>query len=135
MHTSPDPALVMARLRPDQLRPLMTMDEGGGAVLLAHAVSTMGNSPVVTDKDMSFPGNWRDAEASRGSPVGDQPGGRTLCLHSLAVVPEAQRMGIGKLVVSAYLQLMRDSGLCDRVALICQDVSHTEVLHLRSVSP
>lgn len=126
LNSNPDPASAMARLSADSLRPLITEDEDGHkSVLLAHAVSTRGNSPVVTDTDMMFPENWRDTEASKGSPLGHQTNGRTLCLHSLAVVPEAQRMGIGTLVVKAYIRVMRESGICDRIALLCQSVSYS----------
>jgi hypothetical protein len=98
--------------------------DGALQVLCAHVIATMGNGPTVTDNDMDWPRNWRDAEASKGAPVGHQYKGRTVCIHSFAVSPKLQGCGIGKLAMMSYLQIMNDSGIADRVALIAQDVSH-----------
>ena len=83
----------------------------------------MGNGPVVKDTDMDYPKNWRDTEATKDSPLGHQDHGRTVCVHSLAVIPEVQGYGVGRFAMKAYLRVMRESGLADRVALLCQDVS------------
>ncbi|KAI8223150.1 Polyamine N-acetyltransferase 1 [Colletotrichum sp. SAR 10_96] len=87
----------------------------------AHVVSTLGNGPVVTDADMSYPVNWRDQESSKSSGLGHQVMGRTVCLHSFAVAPKLQGCGLGKLMMKSYLQQINNSGVADRVALICQD--------------
>lgn len=92
-------------------------------VMFAHILATLGKHPVITDADMEFPENWRDPVASKGSPLGHQSSGRTVCLHSCAVCPEVQGVGIGKTAMKAYLQLINESGMADRVALICQPVS------------
>lgn len=92
-------------------------------VMFAHILATLGKAPVVTDGDMAFPENWRDHRASKGSPLGHQTSGRTICLHSLAVCPEVQGVGIGKTAMKSYLQLMNESGMADRVALICRPYS------------
>ena len=132
----PQPGSLMSKIREDCTNAVRTEDKAGKLVLLAHIVSTMGTDPIVTDKNMAYPQNWRDSEASRGSPLGHQEDGRTVCLHSLAVMPEVQGSGLGKLVVSAYLRAMRESELCDRVALLCQDVSHLDApILLQARSP
>lgn len=128
LEPEPQPRALASKISADRTLALATEDETGELVLLAHIVSTMGTDPVVMDRDMDFPRNWRDAEASRGSSLGHQEDGRTVCLHSLAVIPEVHGSGFGKLIVSAYLRVMRESGLCDRVALLCQDVSYLESL-------
>ena len=92
-------------------------------VMFAHIIATLGMSQVITDADMAYPENWRDARASCGSPLGHQSAGRTICLHSFAVCPEVQGIGIGKTAMRSYLQLMDQSGMADRVALICKPVS------------
>ncbi|KAH7160820.1 hypothetical protein EDB81DRAFT_839290 [Dactylonectria macrodidyma] len=92
-------------------------------VMFAHILATIGKHPVITDADMEFPENWRDPVASKGSPLGHQSSGRTVCLHSCAVCPEVQGVGIGKTAMKAYLQLMNESGMADRVALICKPYS------------
>jgi hypothetical protein len=97
--------------------------DGAVHVLCAHIISTMGKGEVVTDDDMDWPRNWRDHEASKSATVGHQEGGRTVCLHSLAVSPKLQGCGLGKLAMMSYLQIINDSGVADKVALICKEVS------------
>ncbi|KAJ4324244.1 hypothetical protein N0V84_003947 [Fusarium piperis] len=89
-------------------------------VMFVHILATLGTHPVVTDADMAMPENWRDPSACQGSPLGHQSTGRTICLHSFVVCPEVQGVGIGKTAMTSYLQLMNESGMADRVALICQ---------------
>lgn len=92
-------------------------------IMFAHIIATLGKHPVITDDDMAFPEKWRDPAASKGSTLGHQSSGRTICLHSFAVCPEVQGVGIGKTAMKSYLQLMNESGMADRVALICKPVS------------
>ncbi|KAL0944263.1 polyamine acetyltransferase [Colletotrichum truncatum] len=94
---------------------------GAVLALCAHVVSTLGNGPVVTDADMGYPLNWRDQESPNPSGLGHQVMGRTVCLHSFAVAPKLQGCGLGKLMMMSYLQQINNSGIADRVALICQD--------------
>jgi ribosomal protein S18 acetylase RimI-like enzyme len=92
------------------------------SVLLAHIVSTRSCSDVVDDIDMSYPRDWR-TRGGRPADVGHQESGRTVALHSLAVSPKLQGCGLGKMIIKSYLQQMNNSGLADRVALVCQDAS------------
>ncbi|KAF4339146.1 acetyltransferase [Fusarium beomiforme] len=94
--------------------------DGAKHVMFAHVLATLGTHPVVTDADMAMPEKWRDSKASKGSPLGHQSSGRTICLHSFIVSPEVQGVGIGKTVMKSYLELMNASGMADRVAIICQ---------------
>ncbi|KAF4454529.1 hypothetical protein F53441_2958 [Fusarium austroafricanum] len=94
--------------------------DGAKHVMFAHVLATLGTHPVVTDADMAMPENWQDARACKGSPLGHQSSGRTICLHSFIVSPEVQGVGIGKTVMKSYLELMNESGMADRVAIICQ---------------
>ncbi|KAK4450685.1 hypothetical protein QBC34DRAFT_62646 [Podospora aff. communis PSN243] len=95
--------------------------DGAVSVLLAHIVSTASLNETVTDSDMGFPADWR-ARGGKSTELGHQESGRTIALHSLAVVPKLQGCGVGKMIVKAYIQQMNNSGLADRVALLCQDV-------------
>jgi hypothetical protein len=97
--------------------------DGAKHVMFAHVLATLGTHPVITDADMAMPENWRDSKACKGSPLGHQSSGRTICLHSFIVCPEVQGVGIGKTVMKSYLELMNESGVADRVAIICQPVS------------
>lgn len=50
--------------------------------------------------------------------LGHKDHGRTLCIHSLAVLPAYQKRGLGRTLMKAYLQRMGTQGVADRVALI-----------------
>lgn len=97
-------------------------EDGAVHALFAHAVSTLGKGPVVTDADMDYPKNWHDHGAAKDTTVGHQEDGRTICLHSFAVSPKLQGTGVGKLAMRSYIQIMNESGVADRIALLCQDV-------------
>ncbi|GKT80171.1 polyamine acetyltransferase [Colletotrichum tofieldiae] len=90
-------------------------------VLLGHVIATLGNGPVVTDEDMAYPENWRSQKSSKDSSLGHKVMGRTVCLHSFAILPKLQNCGLGRLLMKAYLQQINESGIADRIALICQD--------------
>ena len=96
---------------PDSTRP----DNKG--ILLAHIVATKCDGEVVTDEAMDFPPEWR-----RGVSVHDRRGhqekGRTIALHSLAVLPAYQRIGLGRTIMKSYIQRMESAGVADRIALI-----------------
>ncbi|TLS27850.1 hypothetical protein PpBr36_01766 [Pyricularia pennisetigena] len=99
-------------------------DRGNGAVsvLLAHIIATGSQSNLITDSDMDYPKDWKTA-GFRESKVGHRESSRTVAIHSLAVVPRLQGCGLGKLILKAYLQQINNSGIADRVVLICEDVS------------
>lgn len=94
--------------------------DGAVTVLLAHIVSTSSPSETVTDSDMGYPADWR-IRGGKTADVGHRPSGRTVALHSLAVAPKLQGCGIGKMIMKAYIQQINNSGLADRVSLLCQD--------------
>lgn len=93
------------------------------SVLLAHIVSTRCRSDIITDADMGYPKDWRTRGGRAAEDLGHQEAGRTVGIHSLAVLPRLHRCGIGQMIMKAFLDQMKNSGLVDRVALICQDVS------------
>ncbi|EGS21123.1 arylalkylamine N-acetyltransferase-like protein [Thermochaetoides thermophila DSM 1495] len=102
-------------------RPVET-DRADGAVslLLAHIVSTRCRGAIITDADMAVPDGWRSLNG-KSTEVGHQETAGTVGLHSLAVLPRLQRCGIGQLIMKAFLDQMRNMGLVERVALICQE--------------
>lgn len=86
------------------------------AVLLGHIVATKSTTMVVTDDDMAYP------TAENPDPkLGHKEEGRTVCIHSLAILPQYQGKGLGKTLMKAYLQRMESSGVADNVALIAHD--------------
>lgn len=71
---------------------------------------------------MDFPKDW-DASDPKSSALGHQEGGRTIVLHSVAILPGFQGRGIGQTLTKAYVQQMTGAGIADRMALIAHDVS------------
>ncbi|KAI3528571.1 acetyltransferase [Colletotrichum filicis] len=110
---------------------------GAKLVLLGHAVATLGDGPVVSDDDMAYPDNWRDQKSAKSTDVGHKIMGRTLCLHSFAIDPKLQGLGLGKLLMKSYLQQINNSGVADRIALICKDwlVSYYQRFGFKRVGP
>jgi GNAT superfamily N-acetyltransferase len=100
-------------------------------VLLAHAISTKTTGDTVSDDDMALPPRWADAshapapaaaaDAADDARLGHKEEGRTLCLHSLAVLPEYQGAGLGATLVKSYLQRMQAAEVADRVALLAEE--------------
>lgn len=69
---------------------------------------------------MEIPTGWQASQVQHVE-KGHREGGRTICVHSLAVSPKLQGCGLGKLIMKSFLQQMKNLG-AERVALICQDV-------------
>lgn len=86
------------------------------AVLLGHIVSTKTTNPSVTDDDMNIP-----SSDNPDPKLGHKEEGRTVCIHSLAVLPEYQKRGLGKTLMMAYIQRMETHGVADRLALIAHE--------------
>ncbi|KIX93547.1 uncharacterized protein Z520_10725 [Fonsecaea multimorphosa CBS 102226] len=94
--------------------------------LIAHIVSTRTPAPCVTEASMGIPSNWRTRRSSLPTgddeePLGHQDMGGTICVHSLAVTPEFQKMGLGSILMKSYIQRMKDSKIADRIALLAHD--------------
>lgn len=53
--------------------------------------------------------------------LGHKEAGRTVCIHSLAVLPEYQKRGLGKTLMKAYLHRMETHGVADRAALLAHE--------------
>lgn len=89
-------------------------------VLLAHIVATKSTSKTVTDEDMALPPKWQ-SDPHADPHLGHKEEGRTICLHSLAVLPEYQNQGLGRTLVLSYLQRIQSAGVADRIALLTYD--------------
>lgn len=56
-----------------------------------------------------------------GPSIGHKEEGRTICIHSLAILPEYQGRSLGKTLLKAYIQRMESHGVGDRIALITHE--------------
>ena len=93
---------------------------------MAHIVATRSLAPSVTEESMALPANWKTKRSSLPSntdeePLGHQEMGGTVCIHSLAVAPDFQKMGLGTILARSYIQRIKDSKCAERVALLAHD--------------
>lgn len=96
--------------------------------LIAHVISTRTPSPSVTEASMEVPSDWKTRRSSLPSkededeePVGHQDQGGTICLHSVAVSPEFQKLGLGTVLMKSYIARIKDSKSAQRLALLAHD--------------
>lgn len=89
-------------------------------VLLAHAVSTRTDNKIVREDDMAIPRDWMEGPHAEAH-LDQKKYGRTLALHSLAVLPEYQSRGLGEMLMKAYIERIRTSGVADRIAMLTYD--------------
>ncbi|GAB7354279.1 hypothetical protein MBLNU459_g4804t1 [Dothideomycetes sp. NU459] len=93
-------------------------------VLLAHCVVTKTTNPTIHDEDMALPPDWNATTTSHvpsDPKLGHKDDGRTICIHSLAVLPEYQGEGLGSMLMKAFVQRIEGSGTADRIALLAHD--------------
>lgn len=93
--------------------------------LVAHVIATRTKAPRVTDAAMSLPPNWETQGKNSDDCDELEPGhhewGRTICVHSLAVVPEHQGKKIGSTLMKSYVQRIKEAEIADRIALLAHD--------------
>jgi GNAT superfamily N-acetyltransferase len=71
---------------------------------------------------MDYPKDWKTKyELAPSSGTGHNEDGETVCLHSLCVHPDFQGKGLGRVLLTAYIQRIRDAGVAKRIALICRE--------------
>lgn len=96
------------------------------SVLLAHVIATKTRDGLATDESMDYPRDWETKKSDNSTKIGHHEEGRTICVHSIAVLPEFQKSGIGRTLMMAYMQQMNGAGIADRLALVAHDVSGSE---------
>lgn len=88
--------------------------------LIAHIVATRTSAPAVTNESMDYPRDWK-TNKSATSPLGHEDTGDTICIHSIAVRKDCQKLGIGSVLVKSYIQRLRDAKVADRLALLAHE--------------
>ena len=63
--------------------------------------------------------------------------GRTIAVHSLAVLPEHQGKKVGSMLMESYTQRIKDSKIADRIALLAHGelIKFYEKLGFRNLGP
>lgn len=103
-------------------RPVETgRDDDAVSVLLGHVVAAKTSDTLASDNSMGIPPDWASAHP-QPSVLGHQEHGRTIVLHSIAIAPGFQNRGLGRVLVSAYIQRLNEAGVADRLVLIAHDV-------------
>lgn len=88
--------------------------------LIAHIVATRTAAPAVTDASMDYPRDWK-SNNKPSTPLGHEETGDTICIHSIAVRKDCQKLGIGSVLLKSYIQRLRDAKVADRLALLAHD--------------
>jgi hypothetical protein len=104
-------------------KPVETSRHNGAiSVLIGHVVAAKTNEFIASDESMGVPEDW-DSPHPKPSNLGHQEAGRTIVIHSVAILPAFQGRGLGRVLMMAYMQQMNGAGIADRLALIAHDVS------------
>ncbi|KAK8223784.1 hypothetical protein IWZ00DRAFT_361041 [Phyllosticta capitalensis] len=90
-------------------------------ILLAQILATKTRNELISDDDMKVPADWREKPHDAMRSLGHQEDGRTVAIHSLAVLPEYQKRGLGRTLLRAYIQRIQNSGVADRISIITHD--------------
>jgi len=96
--------------------PVTTEEPHRKLILLAHCVATKSANETVLDEDMTVPQDWEKSRSSNNA--GHNDAGRTVCIHSLAVLPAYQGRGLGSTLMKAFIQRIEQSQAADRIALL-----------------
>ncbi|KAI9848843.1 MAG: hypothetical protein M1837_006359 [Sclerophora amabilis] len=89
-------------------------------VLIGMIVATKCRDRTVDDDAMAYPPDYKEAHP-QPSPLGHQEEGRTIALHSLAVLPRHRGKGMGRTILTSFVQRMASAGTADRISLIAHD--------------
>ncbi|KAM0558236.1 hypothetical protein ACHAPJ_004923 [Fusarium lateritium] len=100
--------------------PFITESTSNDDVLLAHVISTKTTNKPVRDEDMAYPSNWK-SDPQADYDVGHKKDGGTIALHALAVSPDYQRSGLGKAIMRAYIERMKQTKTADRISILTYD--------------
>lgn len=108
-------------------RPVETSRQNGAvSVLLGHIIACKTTDQTATDRSMDFPQAWATDSSNPGK-LGHDESGRTIAIHSMAILPEFQGKGLGRILMLAYMQQMNGAGIADRLALLAHDVSISDI--------
>ena len=89
--------------------------------LIAMVIATKAASQYVSDASMEVPPEYDSQTGAPEDERGHVEGGRTICIHTLGVLPAYQRRGLGKVLMTSYQQRMESSGVADRIALLSHE--------------
>ena len=92
-------------------------------------IATKTSNETVHDDDMALPD---DQSTTSQSQVGHSEHGRTVCIHSLAILPAFQHQELGRILLKSYIQRIESAALADRIAIIAHEplVGYLSLIHI-----
>ena len=87
------------------------------SVLLAHIMCTLVDKHVPC-RDVEDAGYQRQVRLVESDMEQHIDGARTIALHSVAVLPQFQKRGLGSTLVKGFIQMVKDCGTVDRIILV-----------------
>ncbi|KAL8795330.1 MAG: hypothetical protein Q9195_002200 [Heterodermia aff. obscurata] len=118
--TSDDNGLASSSPTYPSARPPDSQNPSKKGVLIGHVIATKSSASRVTDASMDFPHDWQ-SNCSSTDTRGHQESGRSIVVHSVAIVPNFHGRGMGKMMLKSYVQRMETSGIGDRIILLAHD--------------
>ncbi|KAJ5604801.1 hypothetical protein N7510_009955 [Penicillium lagena] len=106
---------------------LFIQTSNGSPRLIGHVIANRSSASAIQDTSMEAPKNWQSLSPDRpvvvdGHVIGNDPRGKNIAIHSVAVIPEFQGKGTGKALVQAYVEYIRNAGIpAQRIMLIAHD--------------
>lgn len=84
-----------------------------GARQIGHVIGARISSNTITEASMGMPEDWQSLPVSEpvvvdGQTVGNDPSGGNVAIHSVVTIPEFQGKGIGRDMVKAYVEYIRE---------------------------
>ncbi|KAJ5484056.1 hypothetical protein N7539_005852 [Penicillium diatomitis] len=91
--------------------------------LVGHIIATRTSEPLVSDRAMRLPLDWQSQRWTfeDNQAVGHEEGGRTIAIHSLAVLPEHQGKQVGSTLLKSYIHRIREAQIAERLAIIAHE--------------
>ncbi|KKY24108.1 putative gnat family [Phaeomoniella chlamydospora] len=104
------------------LPPLSTRGDVTRPSLIAHIVATRTTAETVTDAAMALPSNWQESvtasEEQTPTDEGHQDRGRTVAVHTFAVLPEHRGKRVGSMLMQSYIERIKSAKVADRITLL-----------------
>jgi GNAT superfamily N-acetyltransferase len=81
---------------------------------IGHVIGARTSSNTITEASMGMPENWEslpsdEAVVVDGQVVGNDPMGENVAIHSVVTIPQFQGRGVGKALVRAYIEYIKET--------------------------